>query len=129
MEIFVGNLPFEVTQEELNAAFAQYGEVASIKMLTDRETGRFRGIAFVTMNDAEQGANAIKSLNGADMGGRAMRVDESKPRESRPGGFGGGRGNFGGGNRGGGFGGGRGGFGGGNRGGFGGGRGRSFGDR
>ena len=124
MEIFVGNLPFEVTQEELNAAFAQYGEVASIKMLTDRETGRFRGIAFVTMNDAEQGANAIKSLNGADMGGRAMRVDDSKPRESRPGnrvgGFGGGRG---------GFGGGRGGFGGGNRGGFGGGRGRSFGDR
>lgn len=102
MEIFVGNLPFEVTQEEIASAFGKFGELAGVKMLTDRETGRFRGIAFVTMNDAEQATAAIKELNGADLGGRPMRVDESKPRESRPsgnrGGFRGNRGGFGGGN-------------------------------
>ena len=121
MEIFVGNLPFETSQEELVAAFEKFGPVKNVKMLTDRETGRFRGIAFISMDDVAQGQEAINSLNGTDIGGRPMKVEASQPRES----FGGNRsgGGFGG-NRGGGFGGNRGGgFGGGNRGGgFGGGK-------
>lgn len=115
MEIFVGSLPFETTQEELAAAFEKFGTVNNIKMLTDRETGRFRGIAFITMEDVAQGQAAIKALHGSEMGGRTLKVEASQPRENRGGsGFGGGaRRPFGGG--------GRGGFGGGNRGGFGGG--------
>jgi len=89
MEIFVGNLPFEVTQEEIGAAFEKFGAISNIKMLTDRETGRFRGIAFVSMADVAQGQEAIKALNGSDIGGRSIKVEASQPRENR-GGFGGG---------------------------------------
>jgi len=107
MEIFVGNLPFEVSQQEIESLFAQHGAVSNIKMLTDRETGRFRGIAFVTMDDVAQGQAAIKALHGYEIGGRAMKVEASQPREKRDFGgnggggfrkpFGGGR-SFGGGN-------------------------------
>jgi cold-inducible RNA-binding protein len=116
MEIYVGNLAYATTDDGLKAAFAQYGEVTAVRVVTDRMTGRSKGFGFVTMPDAAQAQAAIDALNGHELDGRTVRVNESqpKPREER-GGFGGGRGR-------GGFGGGRGGFGGG-RGGFGGDRG------
>ena len=116
MEIYVGNLAYATTDDGLKAAFAQYGEVTAVRVVTDRMTGRSKGFGFVTMPDATQAQAAIDALNGHELDGRTVRVNESqpKPREER-GGFGGGRGR-------GGFGGGRGGFGGG-RGGFGGDRG------
>ncbi len=125
LNLYVGNLPYSVTDQELNEIFSEIGEVQSARVMNDRETGRSRGFGFVEMANEDDGREAIEKLNGADMGGRALVVNEARPREERPrgGGFGGGggRGGFGGGNRGGG--GGRGGFGGGNRGGGGGGRG------
>jgi RNA recognition motif-containing protein len=127
LNLYVGNLPYSVTDQELNDIFSEIGEVQSARVMNDRETGRSRGFGFVEMKNEDDGREAIEKLNGADMGGRALVVNEARPREERPrggggfGGGGGGRGGFGGGNRGGG--GGRGGFGGGNRGGGGGGRG------
>ena len=116
MEIYVGNLAYATTDDGLKAAFAAYCEVTAVRVVTDRMTGRSKGFGFVTMPDATQAQAAIDALNGHELDGRTVRVNESqpKPREER-GGFGGGRGR-------GGFGGGRGGFGGG-RGGFGGDRG------
>lgn len=90
MEIFVGNLAFEATQQDIASAFNEFGTVGNIKMLTDRETGRFRGIAFVTMDDVAQGQAAIKALNGTELLGRTVKVEASQPREQR---------SFGGGNR------------------------------
>ncbi len=118
MDIYVGNLAYATDDEGLRAAFASFGEVTSARVVTDRMTGRSKGFGFVEMPNAEEGNAAIEALNGADLDGRAIRVNESqpKPREERRGGFGGERRGFGG-PRGGG----RGGFGGG-RGGFGGGR-------
>ncbi len=84
MEIFVGNLPFDITEQEVSDAFAQHGAVSKIKMLTDRETGRFRGIAFVTMDDDAQAKAAIEALNEKDLGGRPMRVSQSRGRDERP---------------------------------------------
>ena len=106
MEIYVGNLAYATTDDGLKAAFAQYGEVTAVRVVTDRMTGRSKGFGFVTMPDATQAQAAIDALNGHELDGRTVRVNESqpKPREER-GGFGGGRGR-------GGFGGGRGGFGG-----------------
>ncbi len=80
MEIFVGNLPFDCTEEEIRGAFSPYGEVASVRMLTDRISGRFRGIAYVVMNGDAEAASAIENLNGKDLKGRPMRVDKSRPR-------------------------------------------------
>ncbi len=128
LNLYVGNLPYSVTDQELNDIFSEIGEVQSARVMNDRETGRSRGFGFVEMKNEDDGREAIEKLNGQDMGGRALVVNEARPREERPrgggggfgGGGGGGRGGFGGGNRGGG-GGGRGGFGGGNRGGGGGG--------
>ena len=94
MEIFVGNLPFDITEQEVADAFAQHGTVSKIKMLTDRETGRFRGIAFVTMDDDTQAKAAIDALNEKDLGGRPMRVSQSRGKDERPprfSGFSGGR--------------------------------------
>jgi len=130
LNLYVGNLPYSVTDQELNDIFSEIGEVQSARVMNDRETGRSRGFGFVEMKNEDDGREAIEKLNGQDMGGRALVVNEARPREERPrgggggfgGGGGGGRGGVGGGNRGGG-GGGRGGFGGGNRGGGGGGRG------
>jgi RNA recognition motif-containing protein len=117
MEIYVGNLAYATTDDGLKAAFAAFGEVTAVRVVTDRMTGRSKGFGFITMPDAAQAQAAIDAMNGHELDGRTLRVNESqpKPREER-GGFGGGRGGFGGGR--GGFGGGRGGFGGG-RGGFG----------
>ncbi|MEG1480176.1 MAG: RNA-binding protein [Kiritimatiellia bacterium] len=107
MDIYVGNLAYDTTEDGLRGAFSQYGEVASARVVTDRMTGRSKGFGFVEMTSAEEGNAAIAALNGADLDGRAIRVNESqpKPREDRPrGGFGGGAprsGGFGGGARGG----------------------------
>jgi cold-inducible RNA-binding protein len=120
MNIFVGNLSFQTTQDELHAAFAQYGNVDRVNIVTDRDTGQPRGFAFVEMADQHEAETAIQQLNGAEMNGRALNVNEARPKPAG-GGFGGGGGR--GGPRGGGFGGGGGGRGG-NRGGGGGGGGR-----
>lgn len=118
-KLYVGNLPFDTDEEQVRELFSTYGDVKSVDMINDRETGRFRGFCFVAMDNSEADA-AIQALNGYSMGGRPLKVNEAKPREERPGGTGGGggRGGYGGGrpdNRGGG--GGRGGYGGGSRGG------------
>lgn len=83
--IYVGNLPFSATEDELRELFAQHGEVESVKLVTDRDTGRPRGFGFVDMAEADAGA-AINALNGTDMGGRPLRVNEAREREggSRP---------------------------------------------
>ena len=120
-KLFVGNLTFQTTSEDLQQLFGQAGTVESAAVVEDRETGRSRGFGFVEMSTTEEGNAAIQQFNGKEVGGRSLNVNEAKPREDRGGG--GGRGGFGGGggNRGGG-GGGRGGYGGGggNRGGGGG---------
>jgi len=108
--IFVGNLSYQTTQEELHAIFAQYGNVERVNIVTDRDTGQPRGFAFIEMSDAREAETAIAQLNGSELRGRALNVNEARPK---PAGGGGGRGGFGGG-------GGRGGYGGGGRGGGGG---------
>lgn len=118
MKIFVGNLNFKTSEGTLQQLFAAHGAVEEVFIATDRETGRPRGFAFVTMPDDTQAKAAIEQLNGKDVDGRTINVNEARPRTDGPGGGnrGGGRGGFGGG------GGGRGGFGGGGgRGGYGGG--------
>ena len=81
--IYVGNLPYTSTDDELREIFEQYGSVRSARVIMDRETGRSRGFGFVEMEDDAADA-AIEALNGADMGGRALRVNEARPREPRP---------------------------------------------
>lgn len=98
--IFVGNLSYQTTQEELEAAFAAYGAVERVSIVRDRDTGQPRGFAFVEMTNANEAANAINGMNGRELNGRALNVNEARPREER-GGFGGGRGAGGGGGRGG----------------------------
>src|SRR5690606_13316053 len=99
MNLFVGNLAWATTQADLEAAFGAYGEVTSAKIMTDRETGKSRGFAFVEMPNDAEARKAVDELNGTDLKGRAINVNEARPREERPrtGGFGGG---FGGGDRG-----------------------------
>ena len=92
MSIYVGNLSYEVTQDDLNAVFAEYGSVKRVQLPTDRETGRLRGFGFVEMgSDAEETA-AIDALDGAEWMGRNLKVNKAKPKEDR-GSFGGQRGN------------------------------------
>ena len=101
MSIYVGNLSYEVTQDDLNAVFAEYGSVKRVQLPTDRETGRLRGFGFVEMGtDAEETA-AIEALDGAEWMGRDLKVNKAKPKEDRGdrGSFGGGGGGGGGGNR------------------------------
>jgi RNA recognition motif-containing protein len=112
MKLYVGNLAFQTTSEELQEMFAQAGTVESAAVVEDRETGRSRGFGFVEMATKEEAAAAIDQFNGKEVNGRALKVNEAKPRENRGGGGGGNRG-FGG-NRGGGGGGNRRDFGGGN---------------
>ncbi|MBQ6534165.1 MAG: hypothetical protein IJI37_03265 [Opitutales bacterium] len=88
MEIFVGNLPFDITEGEIREKFGECGTVSSVKMLTDKLSGRFRGIAFVSFDDDEQAKAAVEKLNGADLGGRPMRVDISRSIDRRFNGFG-----------------------------------------
>ena len=99
-KLFVGNLDFKVTENDLHDAFAAHGTVVEANLVTDRITGRPRGFAFVTMNSPQEAQNAIDALNGKELGGRALSVNIARPREERPGGGGGGRG-YGGGGRGG----------------------------
>jgi RNA recognition motif-containing protein len=142
MDIYVGNLPFTATEEEVAGLFADFGPVEKVKIVTDRETGRPRGFCFVTLADSARVKEAAEAMDGKDFGGRPLRVNPAEPREKKPGGFGGGgggggaRGGYGGGGdrRGGGggkggYGGGGGGksYGGGGKGGYGGGGGKSYG--
>jgi len=83
MNIYVGNLPHATTEEELNDAFSQYGSVDSAKIITDRDTGRSRGFGFVEMPDDGDANNALQNLNGADLGGRSLTVNEARPRKER----------------------------------------------
>jgi RNA recognition motif-containing protein len=128
-KLYVGNLSYEIQDRDLQQLFAQYGTVSSAKVVMDRDTGRSKGFGFVEMGTDEEAQAAISALNGSEVGGRALTVNEARPKEDRPGGgdrrSGGGRG-FGGG--GGGYSGGGGGYGGG-RGGDRGGRGGSGGGR
>ena len=132
MNIFVGNLPFGMTDDELHELFAKFGEITRATVIKDRVTGKSRGFGFVEMADDEMARAAIEGLNGSDMQGRALTVNEARPREARPrtgggGGYnggGGGGGYSGGGGGGGGYSGGGGGSGGGGSGGYGGGGGR-----
>jgi cold-inducible RNA-binding protein len=93
--IFVGNLSYQTTQEDLLATFSQFGNVDRVSIVTDRDTGQPRGFAFVEMSNAQEAQNAIAQLNGAELNGRALNVNEARPKPS--GGGGGGRGGFGGG--------------------------------
>ena len=121
-KLYVGNLSFSLTSEELGELFAEHGKVVSAKVITERETGRSRGFGFVEFDNPTSGANAIRELNGKNIGGRPLVVREAEDRREGGGG-GGGRGGGFGGPRGGGGGGGYGGGGGGGYGGGGGGRG------
>jgi RNA recognition motif-containing protein len=127
MNIFVGNLSRDVTEDDLRDAFSAYGQVDKINILKDKFTGEPRGFGFVEMSSKQEAEAAIAGLNRKDLKGRALTVNEARPKTERSGGGGGGRG-FGGGGRGG-FGGGRGGRGGGGGGGYGGGGGGGRGDR
>ena len=99
MSIYVGNLSYEVTSEDLNSVFAEHGTVKRVQLPTDRETGRPRGFAFVEMGTEAEETAAIDALDGAEWMGRDLKVNKAKPKEDRGGSFGGGdrRGNSGGG--------------------------------
>jgi RNA recognition motif-containing protein len=90
-KLYVGNLPYETTQDQIRALFAQAGEVTEVSLITDRDTGRPKGFGFVEMATAEGSQEAIKRFNGYTMGSRNLTVNEARPREERSsGGFGGG---------------------------------------
>ena len=93
--IYVGNLSFNATEEDIRQAFAEYGEVSSVNIIQDRETGRSRGFAFVEMPDGEQAKEAIEKVNLSEIDGRSITVNEARPKRDRPrrggGGGGGGR--------------------------------------
>src|SRR5438309_9740613 len=89
-KLFVGNLSFNVTENDLQNAFAPHGTVVEANLMMDRATGRSRGFAFITMSTPEEAQKAIDALNGKELGGRAITVNIARPREERPGGGGGG---------------------------------------
>jgi len=107
LNIYVGNLSFDTTERELESAFGSYGTVSTARIATDRDTGRARGFGFVEMPNAAEAQAAISGMNGKELQGRTLTVNEARPREER--------GSGGGGNRSGGYGGGGGGYGGGSR--------------
>jgi RNA recognition motif-containing protein len=84
MKLYVGNLSFDTIENELQDLFEQYGQVTEVALVTDRSTGRSRGFAFVTMGSAAEGQAAISALEGKEVGGRALTVNEARPREERP---------------------------------------------
>jgi len=101
--IYVGNLPFDSSEDQLRTLFEEFGAVEKVSIITDRDSGQPRGFAFVEMPDDEAGARAIESLNGSSLGGRNLNINEARPKVERPrGGGGGGRGGYGGGGYGGG---------------------------
>lgn len=130
-KLFVGNLAFATTENDLQDAFAAFGTVMEVNLMMDRMTGKSRGFAFVTMSSPEDAQRAIEGLHGKNLGGRDLTVNVARPREERPGGGGGGGGGYrgGGGGGGGGYRGGGGGGGGGYRGDRGGGERRERSDR
>jgi RNA recognition motif-containing protein len=99
-KIYVGNLSFDATEDQVRELFSEFGDIQSLAMINDRDTGRFRGFAFVEMEDSAANA-AIKALNGKELDGRELNINEARPREERPAGSGGYRsgGNRSGGNR------------------------------
>ncbi len=99
MNIYVGNLPYNVTEDDLRALFAEFGDVSSAKLIIDRDTGQSKGFGFVEMSDEGAGQKAIDEVNGREVSGRSLKVNQARPREERPRGGGGGRGYGGGGNR------------------------------
>ena len=104
-KLYVGNLSFDTTVQDLETMFGEIGTVESVNIIEDRDTGRSRGFGFIEMSSKEEGQNAISTLNGKEIDGRALTVNEAKPREDRSSAGGGGRGGYGGGgggNRGGG---------------------------
>ncbi|MCU0982621.1 MAG: RNA-binding protein [Pirellulaceae bacterium] len=113
-KLYVGNLTYDTSDSDLQRMFEEFGTVSSAQVISDRETGRSKGFGFVEMGSDQEAQAAINALNGKDVGGRALTVNEARPREDRGGG-GGGRGGYGGGGRSGGGGGGRGGYGGGRK--------------
>lgn len=84
MNIYVGNLPYSATEDELRTAFSAFGEVSSVNVIMDRDTGQSKGFAFVEMSDNASADAAIKGLNDTAMGGRNLRVNQAKPRGERP---------------------------------------------
>ena len=104
-KLYVGNLAYTTTEDELREKFSQFGEVESVNVIMDRDTGRSKGFGFVEMGSEDAAQAAIEAMNGTEIDGRTIKVSESKPQERRPGGGGGrggGRGGFGGGGGGGG---------------------------
>ena len=85
INIYVGNLPFSTTDHDLQELFSQHGDVEEVQVITDRDTGRSRGFGFVKMRDDNAGRTAIEQLNGTDLGGRSIVVNEAKPRTDRSG--------------------------------------------
>ncbi len=98
-KLYVGNLPDSATEQDLSDKFVAFGTVLSVRLITDRDTGRIRGFGFIEMMSEAEAHAAIDSLNGTDYDGQPMKVDESRPQQRRSGGDGGGRGAYGGGNR------------------------------
>ena len=96
-KLYVGNLSFKTTEDELRTHFGQFGTVTDVYVAMDKMTGRPRGFAFVTMGTEEEAKTAAEKLNGTELGGRQLTVNEARPKEERPGGFGGGGRGFGGG--------------------------------
>ena len=88
-KIYIGNLPFSSTEDELRAVFERHGRVASVSVITDRDSGRPRGFAFVEMDEASAADDAIRALDGSELGGRSLRVNEAQDRSSGGGGGGG----------------------------------------
>jgi RNA recognition motif-containing protein len=84
MQIYVGNMSYQMTEDSLRAVFSEYGEVSKVTLITDRETGRAKGFGFITMNNNEEARTAIEILNEKEIEGRTLRVNEAKPREERP---------------------------------------------
>ena len=96
MKLYVGNISLDTSEQDLEDCFGEIGTVESVNIITDRDTGRSRGFGFVELSSQEEGQNAISQLDGKELDGRALKVNEAKPRENRGGGRGGG---YGGGNR------------------------------
>lgn len=84
MQIYVGNMNYRTTAEDINKLFSQYGVVESVKLVNDRETGRAKGFGFVTMNNDSEAKEAIEALNDKEFDGRTLRINEAKPREEKP---------------------------------------------
>ncbi len=94
IKLYVGNLPYSMRDDDLQQKFMSFGHVASAKVMMDRDTGRSKGFGFVEMGSGDEAQAAIRGMNGQSLEGRALVVNVARPREERPGGFGGGQGGF-----------------------------------